>query len=139
GEMKGPARADVEGKLGKDAPVVLNEIFFDVIAGTNFAALEIDLEGIDLAEKEAGEGVAGAGDALLVSSGGGERERAGRMGRRDGVELIPAKIGPGFDCVLSVGEENGVGQLPDGGLILREGAGRGAQLLEPGKGEERER
>ena len=108
-----------------------------MVAGADLAGLEIDLEGVDLAEEEAGEGVAAVGDALLVvGAGGGEGEGAGGVGRGDGVELVPAEVDAGLEGVGAVGEDDGVDELPDGGLELREGAGGGAELLEAGEGEE---
>ena len=58
GEVQGPACADVEGEAVGDAPVVLHEVLLDVVARADLAGLEIDREGVDLAEKEAGDGVA---------------------------------------------------------------------------------
>ena len=120
-------------------PVVLHEVLLDVVAGTDLAVLQVDLEGVDLAEQEAGDGVAAVGDALLVGAGGGEGEGAGGVGRRDGVELVPAEVDAGFEGVPAARADDGVDELPDGGLVLREGAGRGAELLESGEGEERQR
>ena len=75
---------------------------------------------------------------LLIGAGGGEGEGAGGVGRRDGVELVPAEVDAGFEGVAAASEDDGVDELPDGGLELREGAGGWAELLESGEGEERQ-
>jgi len=99
--------------------------------------LKIDLEGVNLAEKEAGDGVATAGDALLVGTGGREGEGACGVGRRDGVELIPAEVDAGFDGMRAAGVDDGVDHLPDGSLEVCEGARGGTKLLEAGQREQR--
>ena len=137
-EVEGVAGTDVEGELIGGAEVILEEVLLDVVAGAELGGLEVDGEGIDLAEEKAGDGVAGAGDALLVGAGGGEGEGAGGVGRGDGVELVEAEVEAGFDGVAAAGVNEGVGSLPDGGLVLGEGAGGGAELLEAGEGEERQ-
>ena len=101
--MEGLACANVGGEAVGDLPVVLREIFFDVIAGADLAFLQVDRKGVDLAEEKTGDGVAAVGDTLLVGSGGGEGERAGRIGRGDGIELIPAEIAAGFKGVRGRG------------------------------------
>ena len=73
---------------------------------------------------------------LGVGAGGGEGEGAGGVGWGDGVELVPAEVEAGFDGVAAAGEDEGVRELPDGGLVLGEGAGGWAELLEAGEGEE---
>src|SRR6202022_2409929 len=70
GGVGGPAGSEVEGEVGEDLPVVLHEVLLNVVAGADLAGLEVDLEGVDLAEQEAGEGRAGVGDSLLVGAGG---------------------------------------------------------------------
>ena len=138
GEVQGPARADVQGEAVGGLPIILQEVLFDLVAGADDALLKIDLEVVDLAEEEACEGVAAVGDALLVGAGGGECEEAGGAGRRDGVENVPAEVEARFEGVTAAGEDGGFEYLPDGCLVLREGAGRGAELLESGDGEARE-
>ena len=138
GEVEGLTGAEVEGEAAGDAPIILNEVLLDLVAGADLAGLEVDLEGVDLAEEEAGDGVAAVGDALLVGSGGGEGEGAGGVGGRDGVEFVPAEVDAGFEGVAAASEDDGVDELPDGGLVQREGAGGGAELLESGEGKERE-
>ena len=137
--MEGPAGADVGGEAVGELPVVLGEVLFDVVAGTDSVFLEVDLEGVDLAEEKAGDGVAAVGDALLIGAGGGEGEGAGWIGRGDGVELIPAEVDAGFEGVRAADEDEAVDELPDGGLVAGEGAGGGAELLESGEGEEGQR
>ena len=136
GEVEGVACSQVEGEAAGDAPVILKEVFLDLVAWADLAGLEVDLEGVDLAEEEAGDSVAAVGNALLVGSGGGEGEGAGGVGGRDGVELVPAEVYAGAEGVAAVSEDDGVEELPDGGLKLGEGAGGGAELLESGEGEE---
>ncbi len=108
GEVKGPARADVGGEAVGDFPVVLDEILLDLVARPNLAFLQVDLEGIDLAEEEAGDGVAAVGDALLIGSSGGEGKGAGGIGRGNGVELIPAEVAAELECVRAAGEDEAV-------------------------------
>ena len=43
------------------AEVVLEEVLLDVVAGAELGGLEVDGEGVDLAEEEAGDGVAAGG------------------------------------------------------------------------------
>ena len=143
--VQGVAGAEVDGQAVGGAPVVLRVVLLDVVAGAEDGGLEVDVEGIDLAEEEAGEGVAAGGGGaavggLGVGSGGGKGEGAGGVGGGDGVELVPADIGAELEagggrgaCSSRVSVE-----LPDGGLVLREGAGGGAELLEAGEGEQRQ-
>ena len=88
--MERPACAEVERETIGDSPVILGEVFLDVIAGTNLVFLQIDLKCVDLAEQKAGDGVAAIGDALLIGARGGECKGACGVRRRDGVELVPA-------------------------------------------------
>ena len=67
--MQRVTRPDVEGEAIGRAPVVFDEVFLDVVAGAKPCRLKIDLEGVDLTEKDAGDGVA-AGDPLLVRTSG---------------------------------------------------------------------
>ncbi len=141
--VEGPAKAEVGGEFGREAPVVLDEVLLQVVAGAQDTGLKVDREGINLAEEEAGEAVAaggagGAGGGLRVGPGGGEGKAAGGIGRGDGVELVPADVGADAEVVFAAGEEDGVGELPDAGLVLREDAGGGAELSEAGEGEERQ-
>ncbi len=124
--MEGPACADIEGQIVGDTPVVFCEVLLDVVAGTELGCLQVDLESVDLAEQEAGDGVAAAGDALLIRASGGEGEGAGGVRRCDGVELVPAEVGAGFEGVSATGVDDRVDELPDGGLIGGEGTGRRA-------------
>ncbi len=77
-EVKGPASAEVECEAVGCPPVILEEILLDVCARTDLALLQIDLEGIDLTEQEAGERVAAVGYALLIGARCCEGEGAGR-------------------------------------------------------------
>ena len=74
--MQAPAGADVEGEALGGAPVVLHEVFLNVVARTEDGGLEVDGEGIDLPEQEAGKGVAAGGGCrsrgLGVRAGGGK-------------------------------------------------------------------
>ena len=126
GKVQGVARAEVQGQAVGELPIVLREELEDVIARRDLALLQIDLKRVDLAEEEAGDGVAAVGYALLIGSGGGERKGAGGIGRRDGVELIPAEIEAELELMRSASVGDVVDCLPDRGLILREGAGGGA-------------
>ena len=86
----------------------------------------VDLKRVDLAEQEAGDGIPAVGDALLVGARGGKCERAGGIGRRDGIQLIPAQISSDLECVAASCQHDRIENLPDCCLILREGAGRGS-------------
>src|SRR3569833_458072 len=132
------AGADVESEAAGEFPSVLYTEFDDAITGADLPLLEVDLEVIDLAEEEAGDRVAAIGYALLIGTCAGKRKSAGWVRRCDGVQLVPAEIEPEFELVRSAGPGKVVDCLPDGGLILREGAGRRTELLEAGEGEERE-
>ena len=55
GEMEGPTSTDICGETVRDLPVVLNEVFLYVVAGADLVFLEVDLEGIYLAEEKAGD------------------------------------------------------------------------------------
>src|ERR1700760_419008 len=99
--VEGVARADVKSQRGHELPVILYEVFLDVIAGADFAGLQVDSEVVDLSEKETGKGAAGASGSLLVGAGGSEGESSGGIGRGDGVELIASEIGTELDGVLA--------------------------------------
>ena len=61
-----------------------------------------------------------------VGAGCGEGEGAGGVWGGDGVELVPADVGSELHLVAAAGVADGVDELPDGGLVLGEGAGGGA-------------
>ena len=129
GEVEGVAGAEVEGETVGDLPVILEEVLLDLVAGADLAGLEIDLEGIDLAEKKTCDGVAAVGDPLLIRTSGGEGEGAGGIRRGDGVELVPAEVDACTDGVAAAGEDDGVEKLPDSGLEPGRRCWRGAELL----------
>ena len=99
GKVQRPARADVEGKPLCDAPVVLGEVFLDVIARAKLRSLQVDLESIDLTQQEARERVAAVGNALLIRSGSRKCEGTGGVGGRNSIELIPAEVDSCFEVV----------------------------------------
>src|SRR5215831_1546885 len=136
--MQRPTRAQIKRKATCETPVVLKEELINPIARLQKLLLQINLERIHLAEKEAGESVSARGYALLVCAGDRKCERAGRIRRRYGVELVPPQIGARFEGVSSAHIRNAIDELPNSGLKVGRSAGRGAELLKTGEGEQRQ-
>ena len=113
-QVEGVTRAEVEDESRRDAVVILEEELVDVVAGADGAGLKVDGEGVHLAEEEAGEGVAARGlasGASGIGACGSEGEGAGGIGGRDGVQLVAAEVGAGFDGVRANVVNDRVDQL----------------------------
>ena len=58
--------SDVQSEAAGEFPIVLRKELEDVIARLDPALLQIDLECVNLAKQEAGDGISAVGDALLI-------------------------------------------------------------------------
>ena len=95
--------------------------------------LKVDLEGIDLAEEEAGKGISACGCAsgggLEIGTCGCKAEGSGWVAGSYSVELKPAKINSDLEDVRAHGSREGIDELRHRGFIVGEGSAGLTELL----------